>query len=164
MARHFFLLLALLVAQSSTTKPQESVKHDRTYCNVARSSNLTTLSNGKKYSFIQSYENWNSANETCAEMGLHLATLRDTKDAQVVAAEALKIETGPNWLVSARKSEGDFRWHDGTKLELNSTLWWGRAAKTHDCVYFYNWEAGKLNSYPCFFRFYVICELPTECY
>ncbi|XP_059471001.1 C-type lectin domain family 4 member F-like [Neocloeon triangulifer] len=139
-----------------------------THCNLARLSNLTVLSNGKIYSFHQTLENWTSANETCSKNGLHLATIRDQNEAQLVAAEAQRIIKGYAWWVSAknlgRGSEKDFRWRDGTKLELDSPLWWEKADKTEDCVRTYNWTNRKLYSYPCNSDLPFICELPSECY
>ncbi|XP_059471009.1 uncharacterized protein LOC132194002 [Neocloeon triangulifer] len=137
-------------------------------CNLARFSNLTVLSNGKVYSFHQTRANWNSANETCSKKGLHLATTKDSNDAQVVAAEAKRIHSSNVWWVSAKNqgsgSEKDFRWRDGTKLELESPLWMDSADKTKDCIYTHNWPKGKFYSSNCTNNYYFICELPSECY
>ncbi|XP_059471016.1 collectin-12-like [Neocloeon triangulifer] len=135
-------------------------------CNLARLSNLTLLSNGKMYSFHPTAATWNSANETCSKKGLHLATIKDQNDAQVVAAEGRRLDEGNTWWVSAKnlESEKDFRWQDGTKLELDSPLWTDGAGKTDDCVRIYNWAKGKLSSAKCSAYWYFICELPSECY
>ncbi|XP_059471078.1 uncharacterized protein LOC132194042 [Neocloeon triangulifer] len=138
-----------------------------THCNVARSAILKTLSNGKKYFFHPTQANWNSANETCSNQGLQLATFRDQNDAQVVAAETSRIYDGGCW-VSAKNSvirgEKDFRWRDGTNFELNSPLWKDKPSMLEDCVYTFNWAKGKLNTWSCTKSLHFICELPSECY
>ncbi|XP_059471008.1 uncharacterized protein LOC132194001 [Neocloeon triangulifer] len=137
------------------------------HCSLARSSNLTLLSNGKKYSFHQTKKNWTSANEFCSKNGLNLATITDLNDAHVVAAQGRRIISGQAWWVSAknegRGSEMDFRWLDGTRLELDSLLWWDGANKTNDCVIINNWTGGKLWSDPCINPRFFICKLPSEC-
>ncbi|XP_059488989.1 C-type lectin domain family 4 member F-like [Neocloeon triangulifer] len=144
-------------------------------CPLARFANLTMLSNGKMYSFHQIYENWNAANESCNKMGLHLATIKDQKDAQVVAEEGQKFGKWEVWWVSAKNSgiEGrrDFRWHDGTKLEMDSPLWKAGADKTEDCVFIFNYgnndhcpNSKKLHTYLCNYVYYFICELPSSCF
>ncbi|XP_059471002.1 C-type lectin domain family 4 member F-like [Neocloeon triangulifer] len=137
------------------------------HCNLARLSNLTVLSNGKIYSFHQTLANWSSANETCNKKGLHFATITDLNEATLVAAEAQRINVY-YWLVSAKNqasgSAKDFRWRDGSKLELDSPLWKEDADKTEDCVRTYNWTNRKLYSYPCNSDLPFICELPSECY
>ncbi|XP_059471010.1 C-type lectin domain family 4 member F-like [Neocloeon triangulifer] len=138
------------------------------HCNLARSSKLTMLSNGKIYSFHPTYENWNSANETCVKKGLHLATITDLNEATLVAAEAKRIKKGTGWWVSAKNqasgSAKDFRWNDGSKLELDSPLWEENADKRYDCIHTYNWPKGKLYSHSCNSDQPFICELPSECY
>ncbi|XP_059474363.1 uncharacterized protein LOC132196015 isoform X2 [Neocloeon triangulifer] len=139
------------------------------YCKVARSSNLKLLLNGKMYLFShQNKGNWNYANEICTEKNLHLAIIRNQKDAQEVVAEAKRIISSHSWWVSA-KNQGsggrkDFRWNDETKLELDSPLWWDEADKTQNCVRIYDWPNGKLNSLECTDFRPFICELPNECY
>ncbi|XP_059471033.1 uncharacterized protein LOC132194019 [Neocloeon triangulifer] len=161
------LLLVLLVgaalASESSNKPSEV----ETRCDRARSSKLTLLSNGKKYSFHTTFKRWNDANETCANQGLHLATIKSQNEAELVAAAAERIEDTGFWVSVKNQASGnrkDFRWQDGTKLELDSPLWSGGADKKKDCVYIFNWTRGKLNGYSCTERAYFICELPSECY
>ncbi|XP_059482434.1 T-cell surface glycoprotein YE1/48-like isoform X1 [Neocloeon triangulifer] len=139
------------------------------HCNLARSSKLTLLTNGKKYFFSPTFTNWNSANETCAKMGLHLATIRDQNEALIVATGGKTFYPGNSCWVSAknqgRGSEKDFRWSDGTKLALNSPLWMDKADKKKDCVLIYHgWNKGKLNGNICTINQPFICELPNECY
>ncbi|XP_059483627.1 hepatic lectin-like [Neocloeon triangulifer] len=172
MAR-FFLLIVLLVAAALANEPANQIIQNRLpeHCNLARSSksNLTTLSNGKRYSFYPTEKNWTSANETCAKMGLHLATIRDLNEAQIVAAEGNRIKKDDAWWVSAKNqgsgSEKEFHWSDGTKLELDSPLWMDNAYKKKDCVLIYHgWNKGKLTSNICNYGTPFICELPRECY
>ncbi|XP_059470946.1 uncharacterized protein LOC132193965 isoform X1 [Neocloeon triangulifer] len=136
-------------------------------CTLARSSKLTFLSNDKMYFFSYPINaNWTSANETCSKRGLNFATIKDQNEAKVVAAEAHRIHTGA-WWVSAKNqasgSEKDFRWNDGTKLELDSPMWVEGADKRKDCVLLYN-AKGKLNSCPSNFNQPFICELPSQCF
>ncbi|XP_059471022.1 hepatic lectin-like [Neocloeon triangulifer] len=132
-------------------------------CNLARSSNLTELSNGKNYSFHQTRANWTFASEFCSKKGLNLATITDENDAQVVAAEGRRIYND-GWWVSARNVEREFQWLDGSVLELDSPLWRDGTDKTKDCVYIYNYSNGKLRSRACNENLPFICELPSECY
>ncbi|XP_059488579.1 uncharacterized protein LOC132204225 [Neocloeon triangulifer] len=136
-----------------------------------RLANLTTLSNGKKYlfSYPTYYGNWNFAKETCSKNGLQLATIRNLVDAHVVVAEIKKNYGGHGCWVSAKNSgiggRKEFRWHDGTKLELSSPLWTGGVAKNDECVFIYDYSSeGKLNCNECTTYYYFICELPSECY
>ncbi|XP_059488982.1 neurocan core protein-like [Neocloeon triangulifer] len=134
------------------------------------SSELKLLSNGKKYMF--SYRsnylgyptNWVKANETCAELNLHLATFHDETDLKAVWAETQTFLPLFGWWVSAKK-DVDFLWHDGTKLKLDSPLWREeKVEKGHDCVYVSSFGKGKLNSNPCETNFFFICEQPdTVC-
>ncbi|XP_059482154.1 uncharacterized protein LOC132200583 isoform X2 [Neocloeon triangulifer] len=137
------------------------------HCNLARSSKLTLLSSGKMYFFsYPTQTNWTFANETCAKKGLHLATIRDQNEALTVAAEGKRIYSN-GWWVSAKNqgSRNDFRWSDGTKLELDSPLWMDNADKKTDCVLIYHgWNKGKLNGFECTNIRPFVCELPSECY
>ncbi|XP_059471014.1 uncharacterized protein LOC132194006 isoform X2 [Neocloeon triangulifer] len=137
-------------------------------CILARSANLKMLSNGKKYFFSTNKKTWTSANVTCARLGLHLATIANLTDAQVVIEEGKKMHGRNVWWVSAknqgRGSEIEFRWQDGTKLESDSPLWADGATKTDDCVYIYNYNKGKLYSHPCSGTTNILCELPKQCY
>ncbi|XP_059471003.1 C-type lectin domain family 4 member F-like [Neocloeon triangulifer] len=144
----------------------ESEKNQTSCSALAQAENLKLLSNGKKYYFHPSYANWTFANETCSKKGLHLASIKDQNDAQVVAAEAYKIDPTDAWFVSAkiRASEKDLRWQDGTKLDLDSHLWKDGADKSKDCVWIFNWPKGKLSSATCSHRQPFICQLPSECY
>ncbi|XP_059470859.1 uncharacterized protein LOC132193922 [Neocloeon triangulifer] len=132
-------------------------------CPPADSINLKTLSNGKKYFFNSTAVNWSRANELCDKQGLHLVKIKDLHDTQIWMTELSYA-----WWVSVKNQgtggEKDFRWRDGTKLDLNSPLWWENADKTHDCVYINTWRKGKLNSHPCYGTSYTVCELPRECY
>ncbi|XP_059482157.1 C-type lectin domain family 4 member K-like isoform X2 [Neocloeon triangulifer] len=140
------------------------------HCNLARSTNLTLLSNGKMYFFSNPAEaNWTSANETCTKMGLHLTTIRDQNEEKVVAAEGYRLHAAYElWVSATNQGSGsgkEFHWSDGTKLELDSPLWNVNADKTWDCVLIYHgWNMGKLATLPCDFTRPFICELPSECY
>ncbi|XP_059478121.1 C-type lectin domain family 4 member F-like isoform X2 [Neocloeon triangulifer] len=135
-------------------------------CSLAKKANLTRLSNGKKYYFHTYSKNWIEANKTCASMGLHLATLRDHTDLNVTRAHANATRRGSDWWVSTINYEiptrYNVRWHDGSELPQNSTLWKYGADKLGGCVYLYT--GGKLNGYNCRDNNYFICELPRECY
>ncbi|XP_059470911.1 uncharacterized protein LOC132193946 [Neocloeon triangulifer] len=137
-------------------------------CTAARRADLTMLANGKKYSLHETEMSWYYANETCVSQGLHLATIKDQKDAEVVAKHCQRVAQWYGFWVSAKNSasgvEKDFRWHDGTKLELDNQSWKDDAERTEDCVFIYNWSDGKLNTNSCAGTWYVICELPSECY
>ncbi|XP_059471012.1 uncharacterized protein LOC132194004 isoform X2 [Neocloeon triangulifer] len=138
-------------------------------CMLARSATLHTLSNGKKYHFNRTSDNtWFAVNETCARLGLHMATITDLRDAKVVSEEGERIIGSYAPWVSAknqgRGSKRDFRWQDGTKLELNSPLWEHDADKTQDCVYIFKGNKNKLNTLQCFATSRILCELPRECY
>ncbi|XP_059476198.1 uncharacterized protein LOC132197135 [Neocloeon triangulifer] len=141
-------------------------------CAIARlnSAKLTQLSNGKKYFFSYPiYVNWTEAEKRCKRMGLHLATLRNETDLNATVAEAEKRAShGFGWWLSAKNygNEGkyDVRWHDGSELEQNSTLWRANADKLTGCVYFYTNYTEKLNGWSCSHRLDFICELPSECY
>ncbi|XP_059471015.1 C-type lectin domain family 4 member F-like [Neocloeon triangulifer] len=131
-------------------------------CNVARlATNVVTLSNGKNYYFDTNAKTWAGAKDFCTQKGLQLASIADENDVKVVGA------LGHNLWVSA-KSEGSgsqkvFRWQDGTKLELNSSLWKEDADKTQECVRIYNWSGGTLNSHSCTDLRPFICQMPSEC-
>ncbi|XP_059474243.1 uncharacterized protein LOC132195942 isoform X2 [Neocloeon triangulifer] len=139
------------------------------HCKLTRSSNLTLLSNGKKYFFSYPIRaQWASAKELCTEKGLHLATITDQNDAQVVAAEGKRIVSNKGWWVSANAIESgsgkDFQWHDGTQLRLDSPLWTDNGDKTKDCVRIFDWSDGKLDGFECTNYHHFICEMPNECY
>ncbi|XP_059468762.1 tropomyosin alpha-1 chain-like [Neocloeon triangulifer] len=159
--------------KSELEKENAKTKAIHTSCALAHSEKLRLLSNGKKYFFPErpSYQNeitWYSANETCTKKGLQLATFKDLSEAEVVASEGHKINAGQVWWVSAKnqgsKSEKDFRWRDGTKLDLHSPMWTEYAHQKHNCIFTFNWPKGKLNSHDCGFHFNFICELPNKCY
>ncbi|XP_059474332.1 C-type lectin domain family 4 member K-like [Neocloeon triangulifer] len=138
-------------------------------CNVARSFTSTLLSTGKKYLFsLPMKKNWASAKEFCTEKSLHLATIRDQNDAQVVAAAGKRIVSNQGWWVSARNqgsgNQTDFQWHDGTQLGSDSPLWTDGDNKAKDCVRIFDWSSGNLNSFECTTDLFFICELPSECY
>ncbi|XP_059488981.1 uncharacterized protein LOC132204477 [Neocloeon triangulifer] len=139
---------------------------EKMLCRLANLAKLSTLSNGKKYSFHTKHVKWTVANEICEKQGLHLATLKSPKDLQLVFTEAGKIKPGQSWWLSAKnhgkKGQSDFRWHDQSKLELNSSLWKVNADKEKDSVYIY--YTGNLNSMQNLYEMYFICELPDKCY
>ncbi|XP_059470806.1 hepatic lectin-like [Neocloeon triangulifer] len=147
---------------------QQQHEHDAIKLSIkclGKSANLKTLSNGKKYSFLHvTAVNWTLANETCTNLGLNLATIRDQNEAEVVAEEAQRTNYHNGWWVLARNSGEDFHWQDGTKLELDSPLWKDGADKSQDCVRIYNWNGGKLDSLSCAELRFFICELPSDCY
>ncbi|XP_059470701.1 C-type lectin domain family 1 member B-like isoform X2 [Neocloeon triangulifer] len=144
-----------------TNKQFEDVN---SFVRCAPDSLLTALPNGKKYLFSHSSSvEWKEANETCTKQGLLLATIKDEDDASVIASVGRRISPHRGWWVSAKNSGGekkDFRWRDGSKLELDSPLWARDVDKADDCVRIHN----KLDSLPCDSHWYFICELPTECY
>ncbi|XP_059477343.1 uncharacterized protein LOC132197802 [Neocloeon triangulifer] len=146
-------------------------------CTLARShsANLARLSNGKKYYFSNPYTcNWTEANERCKRMGLHLATLKDEADLNATWTEAKKRETEAkkwafgDWNLSAKNygtgEKSDYRWHDGSELPQNSTLWRDDANKIKSCAYFYTGNTVKLSGGTCSLKKYFICELPSICY
>ncbi|XP_059471043.1 C-type lectin domain family 7 member A-like [Neocloeon triangulifer] len=136
-------------------------------CILARSSSLTELTNGKKYLFIKSHGNWTESRDKCAELGLHLAVLKDRKDLKVLERKVNQF-TDFSWWVSA-KDEGsdgqlDFRWHDGSKLEQNSNFWDEGTNKTLGCVEL-RAMGNKLSGKKCSYKYgNSVCELPSECY
>ncbi|XP_059478279.1 uncharacterized protein LOC132198325 [Neocloeon triangulifer] len=126
------------------------------------------LPNRKKYFFSYPTQvNWSVADETCRGMNLHLATIRNETDLKVTWAEAKKMKNGTYWWLSAKNfgsgKKSDFRWHDGSKLPRNSTLWRGNDKKHKGCVYFSSGSTEKLNDGLCSLNMYFICELPREC-
>ncbi|XP_059471004.1 C-type lectin domain family 1 member B-like [Neocloeon triangulifer] len=129
---------------------------------------LKTLSNGKRYHFNKTSVTWAGANEFCTKMGLHMATYTDMTDVDAVLEEDKKTYGGKAWWVSVKNqgigSEKDFRWRDGTKLELDSPLWEENMDKKEDCAYTNNYAEGKLISFQCSGFSYALCELPKECY
>ncbi|XP_059476223.1 uncharacterized protein LOC132197148 [Neocloeon triangulifer] len=142
-------------------------------CTLARAAKLTQLANGKKYFFSDydyNHENWNVANETCANMGLHLATVRNQADLNALRAGTKQRRTfnRKNWWLSAKNYGGgrekyNIRWHDGSELEQNSPLW-SAGARKKDCVVFQTDSNILMSGYHCSSYHYFICELPTECY
>ncbi|XP_059470750.1 C-type lectin domain family 4 member F-like [Neocloeon triangulifer] len=152
---------------NSSVESDELLKD--TSCERARLANLTLLPNGKKYLFSHSsFVDWNSANESCVKQGLHLATIVDLNDAQIVANQGQRVKQVPGWWVSAKNfasgDEKDFRWQDGTNLALDSPLWVNNAGdEKRGCVLIYNYNVGFLNSNPCTSERHFICQLPAEC-
>ncbi|XP_059468797.1 uncharacterized protein LOC132192725 [Neocloeon triangulifer] len=138
---------------------------------------LTLLANGKSYSFQLASKNWSSANETCVKQGLQLATIRDEYDLMRVVRQGREVDRDINsWWVSAKNSANgdvkDFRWHDGTQLESNSTLWKKDDQANEDCVriYYYlnpynrnSFTNAQLYRHSCTESTYYVCELPSEC-
>ncbi|XP_059470945.1 uncharacterized protein LOC132193963 [Neocloeon triangulifer] len=170
MARFLSLILLLFAAAlANESSNKQRNRRSSAKCNLARSSNLVLLSNEKMYFFsYPAQKTWNSAKETCSKKGLHLATMTDVNELQVVGEEARGIYLDNGWHVSA-KNQGsgggkDFRWRDGTKLELNSPLWQEGTRKAGDCVRIDNSRKGKLVSYSCTDERPFVCELPSECY
>ncbi|XP_059479057.1 C-type lectin domain family 4 member K-like [Neocloeon triangulifer] len=139
-------------------------------CNVALSANLKALTNGKKYSFHSTVIEWANARDSCAKQGLHLASIGDQSDAEALWAATQNVSPNTYWWVSAKNAgswtKKNFRWHDGTKLEMDSPLWKAEAQKTADCVVAANWGNGtlKVEARPCINDYYYICQLPTECF
>ncbi|XP_059482051.1 uncharacterized protein LOC132200542 isoform X2 [Neocloeon triangulifer] len=145
-------------------------------CLIARSNNLTQLSNDKRYYFSHPNQaNWTVANSTCTEMGLHLASLKNQVDLSIVWHE-LKRFTNENhiWWVSAKDfstvdRHHDFQWFDGTKIDINSELWSPKDKGRSGCVRLVygnntSWT-DKLYRGSCSEHWGVyICELPSECY
>ncbi|XP_059489026.1 uncharacterized protein LOC132204506 isoform X2 [Neocloeon triangulifer] len=129
--------------------------------------NLKTLSNGKTYSFHETTVGWDTANDFCTKQGLHLATIENQNDLEAVGAQASDFTEIIGWWLSAKnvrnKSENcgqDFRWHDGTKLDLKSPLWWKSGKQYNNFVYtIYS----KLRSKKSNFKQYFICQLPSKC-
>ncbi|XP_059470858.1 uncharacterized protein LOC132193920 [Neocloeon triangulifer] len=140
-------------------------------CKLARSANLVTLRNKKQYFFSAGIrEGLSKANQTCTEMGLHLATLHNQQDADLVADHSSNFES-QGWFLSGRKivsKEGqkEYRWRDGSELLLNSTMWNSNANRDGNCVYIKDWANGRLatSNYCEEVKFDFVCELPAECY
>ncbi|XP_059489141.1 centromere-associated protein E-like [Neocloeon triangulifer] len=139
-------------------------------CTRAHSANLTTASNGKKYFFSHPFEtNWFDARKICIKMGLHLATLNNTKDLQVVWNMAEGLSAWDYW-VSARSYHIDgkleYHWADSSKLGETSDLWAPKAnLKEGGCVHIRIGWRKDLHVDTCNYEGkYFICEMPSECY
>ncbi|XP_059476995.1 uncharacterized protein LOC132197620 [Neocloeon triangulifer] len=131
---------------------------------------LIGLSNGKKYYFSWPLHKlkWVDAKAKCIEMGLHLATVRSQADLDAIWEEAKSRQDYKWWWVSAKNfgSEDnlDFRWHDGTELVQNSTIF-EEVSLGGECVNFNTSSTKKkLEAWPCYYYYYFVCELPTQCY
>ncbi|XP_059470939.1 uncharacterized protein LOC132193958 [Neocloeon triangulifer] len=138
-------------------------------CNLARSTNLTTLSNGKKYFFSYPTQgNWSEAKKGCAERGLHLTALKNRIDLDAVYQKATQIATWKSWFLGAKnygtKDKLEFRWFDGSKLEENDKLWADDADKKRGCVRIISSSSSFLLEATCSVKKNFICELPSECY
>ncbi|XP_059488577.1 uncharacterized protein LOC132204223 [Neocloeon triangulifer] len=123
------------------------------FCGLSRALNLRTLSNGKKYLYnYPRSANWDLANENCERQGLHLVTLADVNDLQVVSAEAARINPTWTWWVSAKNygvgGEKDFRWKNGQELPVDSDMWQQTAALRRECVIISPHGSRKLSTAP----------------
>ncbi|XP_059476997.1 uncharacterized protein LOC132197621 [Neocloeon triangulifer] len=155
-----------LMKLADVKRQKEAVEKILKNCPLSRSANLTLLSNGKMYFLSHPITaNWSVANETCAKMGLHLATLTDHADFEIVWKHANTTGHDCLWWLSARNlgvgGEYNFRWHDGTKLEETSSLWREHASKA-GCVYFLSRPYKKLNGLSCTNDAHFICQLPPS--
>ncbi|XP_059489689.1 uncharacterized protein LOC132204861 [Neocloeon triangulifer] len=134
-------------------------------------STLTTAANGKQYFFsnpIQTF--WPEANKSCADKGLHLATVSNRIDLDAVHQKAREIHRGEEYWVSGKnfgdQNHLDYRWLDGSKLEESSDLWASGTVKNYGCVEIRAYEFSNLYSASCSGnrKSFFICELPSECY
>ncbi|XP_065352468.1 C-type lectin LmsL-like [Cloeon dipterum] len=87
---------------------------------------LTTLANGKKYYFSNKTNNRQNSLEFCEGNKMHLASPKTREDLELLHNKAKSIGTAKDWWVSLSNeghAKDDFRWHDGERVALNSTLW-----------------------------------------
>ncbi|XP_059486728.1 uncharacterized protein LOC132203175 [Neocloeon triangulifer] len=150
------------------TISENRTKVTKSNCDRARLANLQNLPNGKKYFFHHTSFDWFRAHDTCNNMGLRLATLKNQEDIEEVFNAGRNIDKWSIWWLSA-KNQGfgdqmDYRWHDQTILDIDSSLWYSYANKRSDCVHLTHSDNGKLNSLSCSMERSFVCELPTECY
>ncbi|XP_059476084.1 uncharacterized protein LOC132197059 isoform X2 [Neocloeon triangulifer] len=155
-------------ANLAVTSAERGLQKVNFSTNCTQATNLTRLSNGKKYFFsYPNKANWSEADGKCKAMGLHLATIRDEADLNATIAEATKRNQNYSWLSGTNYGFGgkyDVRWHDGSELAQNSPLWNADATKLWDCVYSSTVANEKLDGLMCTVIAYYICELPTTCY
>ncbi|XP_059474761.1 uncharacterized protein LOC132196260 [Neocloeon triangulifer] len=159
--------------ESAALAKRQNQHFDRRFssnCNLARSASLTQLSNGKQYLFLTTGGNWTQVRDRCAEKGLQMITLKNMNDHNLVWQKIKELLGESYYWVSARNTgnsgQMDYRWHDGSKLELNSDLWKDNANKTLGCVEMkYGSNNGKLSGETCNYSgSKSVCELPSECY
>ncbi|XP_065332684.1 lectin-like [Cloeon dipterum] len=122
---------------------------------------------------------WAKAKEFCETYGMHLASPKTIEEIKGVRSLALRMGTKYYyWWVSpsnvGQSSPGDFRWHDMTKLPIDSPLWsnsqpndyFGTAEST--CGYFHS-DADlqpfleRLLDGPCTKSNNFVCEVPAKC-
>ncbi|XP_065334373.1 C-type lectin domain family 4 member F-like [Cloeon dipterum] len=162
--------LDALLAEINAVKQNLQIEN----CRKAKSSltSLTKLANGKSYLFSSTRRSWYKAKEYCESIGLHLASPKTQSELKIVRNKAATISQ-TNWWLSASdigREAGDFQWHDGTILPLNSPMW-AEDLKEPDsyrigsdtCVDILSRGNLELLDYGCANEKYAICELPAEC-
>ncbi|CAB3376922.1 Hypothetical predicted protein [Cloeon dipterum] len=162
--------LDALLAEINAMKQNLQIEN----CRKAKTSltSLTKLVNGKSYLFSSTRRSWYKAKEYCESIGLHLASPKTQLELRIVRNKAATISQ-TNWWLSASdigRQAGDFQWHDGTILPLNSPMWdedlkepdsYKRGSDT--CVDILSRGNLELLDYGCANEKYSICELPAQC-
>ncbi|XP_059487010.1 uncharacterized protein LOC132203331 [Neocloeon triangulifer] len=153
-----------------TQELRQKGKNDKTNFPCGCEAYLRRAGNDKKYYFSHpkfAPTIWAVANETCARLGLHLATHRNNADLWALWDESKKVLGSAHWWLSAKDlgsaGKPDIHWHDGTKLEVTSPFWYPGASKAN-CGFSVSATTEKLYGEPCTNNKHFICELPAHCY
>ncbi|CAB3383670.1 Hypothetical predicted protein [Cloeon dipterum] len=159
--------LGALKKDQSETKVSERLECDRI------SSNLTTLSNGKKY-WIPAQNasislSWYKAKEMCEKNAMRLASPKTSEELELLSQKAASHfeEDAAFWLSASDVGQqpGDLRWHGGDVLPRNSHLWFYsryvsepdvNSQFTRACVYAK--PSAKLYDAPCGASHLVLCQ------
>ncbi|CAB3383661.1 Hypothetical predicted protein [Cloeon dipterum] len=141
------------------------------------SSNLTTLSNGKKY-WIPAQNasislSWYKAKEMCEKNAMRLASPKTSEELELLSQKAAShFEDAAFWLSASDVGQqpGDFHWHGGDVLPRNSHLWFYssyvsepdvNSQVTRACVYAK--PSAKLYDAPCGASYLVFCQQDDAC-
>ncbi|XP_065335421.1 C-type lectin domain family 4 member F-like isoform X2 [Cloeon dipterum] len=141
------------------------------------SSNLTTLSNGKKY-WIPAQNasisrTWYKAKEFCEKNAMRLASPKTSEELELLSQKAASHFEDAGFWVSASdvgQKPGDLRWHGGDVLPRLSHLWfYGPYVSEPDvnsqfskvCVYAK--PSAKLYDDPCGASYSVLCQQDDAC-
>ncbi|CAB3383663.1 Hypothetical predicted protein [Cloeon dipterum] len=164
--------LAVLKKDQSETKVSKRFECDRI------SSNLTTLSNGKKY-WIPAQNasislSWYKAKEMCEKNAMRLASPKTSEELELLSQKAASHfeEDAAFWLSASDVGQqpGDFHWHGGDVLPRNSHLWFYssyvsepdvNSQVTRACVYAK--PSAKLYDAPCGASYLVFCQQDDAC-
>ncbi|CAB3388758.1 Hypothetical predicted protein [Cloeon dipterum] len=85
-----------------------------------------TLGNGKRYRFSLEKKTWHEAKESCEKNGMRLASPKTQRDVTLLHQKLRELEPESGFWLSASDvglTNTDFKWLDGEKLPLDSSLW-----------------------------------------